>query len=92
MVKLSFWQKLAFLANLCWLATWAMKFYNFLPEGEIRSTILVTGLLLAYILNITVNFFTGLLFIRGKLPPSHPRWIIGVNFLFLLPQLYLFFK
>jgi hypothetical protein len=93
MHRLSFWYRLAFIANCCWLATWVIKYYAFLPAGEIQSTIVVTGLITAYIVNIVVNIFTVILLFRGKLSGiAVPRWLLLANGLFLLAQLYLFFK
>lgn len=89
MSRLSFWHKLAFIANLCWLATWALRYYS-MPTGHIQSSVMVTGLITANIVNVVVNLFTGIQFLRGKLPPSVPRWLMLANFAFLLPQLYLF--
>jgi len=88
----SFWHKLAFIANCCWLLAWAMKYKAFLPDGHIRSTVLVTGLVLAYGLNVLANAWTLVLFLGGRLSASEaPRWLLVLNFLFLLPQFYLFF-
>ncbi|HEY4151246.1 MAG TPA: hypothetical protein VGM41_20050 [Chitinophagaceae bacterium] len=92
MNKFSFWHKLAFIANCCWLITWAIRYRSFLPDGNVQSTIVVTGLVLASGLNLLANLLTGFLFLRGKLPAGTPRWLLTVNFLFLLPQLYLFFR
>lgn len=92
MNKSSFWHKVAFIANCCWLIAWAMKYKAFLPDGHIRSTVLVTGLVLAYGLNVLANAWSLALFLRGRLAgASAPRWLLIVNFLFLLPQFYLFF-
>lgn len=93
MNKLSFWHKLAFLTNCCWLAAQCMKYITLLyGQSTTQSTILVMGLLMAYFINTGVNLWSGLLFIRGALNRKVPRWLLMVNFLFLLTQLYLFFK
>jgi hypothetical protein len=90
MNKFSFWHKVAFIANCCWLLTWAIRYKAFLPDGDMQSTIVVTGIVLAIGLNLLANVWTGILFLRGKLPANTPRWLLTVNFLFLLPQCYLF--
>lgn len=92
MNKLSFWHKVAFLANVCWLATWGIKYYSILPNGDLQSTVLVTGLIMANIINLLTNLATAISFLRGKLSGAVPRWLLIANFLFLLPQFYLFFK
>jgi hypothetical protein len=92
MNKLSFWHKLAFLTNICWLLAMAMKYVQLFPrQSTSESTLLITGLLLAYGVNGGVNICTGLLFSIRKLPGTVARWLIIANFLFLLAQLYLFF-
>ncbi len=92
MNKLSFWHKVALIANACWLLTWGIKYYSIFPHGDVESTVVVTGLVLANIVNLFVNFATGILFIIKKLPGDVPRWLIITNFIFLLAQSYLFFK
>jgi hypothetical protein len=92
MNKLSFWHKLAFIANTCWLLTWALKYYEIIPKGDLQSTVIITGLITANIVNGLVNLYTGFLFSQSKLPDSTPRWLMIANFLFLIPQLYPFFK
>jgi hypothetical protein len=92
MNKLSFWHKLAFIANTCWLLTWLMKYFTVLPAGDLQSSVIITGLITANIVNGIVNLWTGFLLSQRKLPADIPRWLMIVNFVFLIPQLYLFFK
>jgi hypothetical protein len=92
MNKLSFWHKLAFIANICWLLTWLLKYYVFIPKGDLQSTVIITGLVIANAVNGIVNLCTGILLLQKKLPADIPRWLMISNFIFLLPQLYLFFK
>jgi hypothetical protein len=92
MNKFSFWHKLAFLTNCCWLLAQLMRYIPMLTQQtNTKGTILVMGLLMAYLINTGVNFWSGLLFINGRLKTNSSRWLIIVNFLFLLAQLYLFF-
>jgi hypothetical protein len=93
MNKLSFWHKVAFIANICWLATWGIKYFSILPKGDLQSTVIITGLIIANVVNVIVNCCTGILLFQRKLPAAGAaRWLMTVNFIFLLPQLYLFFK
>ncbi len=91
MEKISFWHKLAFIANLCWLATWLLKYYT-LPNGDIQSTIVVTGLVFAYVVNLIVNIWSVLLFFRHQLWGKAPQWLIIVNMIFLIAQAYFLIK
>jgi hypothetical protein len=92
MDKLSFWHRLAFIANLCWLATWLMKYHTLLPKGDLQSTIIVTGLITANIVNFLVNLCTCIYWFRKKLAGKVPRWLVIINFIFLIAQLYIFIK
>lgn len=88
MDKLSFWHRLAFIANLCWLATWFMRYHTMLPRGDVQSTIIVTGLITANIVNFLVNLFTCIYWLRKKLAGRNvPRWLILINFIFCIAQL-----
>jgi hypothetical protein len=92
MNKLSFWHKLAFITNACWLAAWLLKYYTIISAGVLQSTILVNGLLLAYMVNIPLCLFTLFLYIRKQLPAVIPRWLLIINGLFFLMQTYLLLK
>ena len=91
MNKLSFWHKLAFIANLCWLATWVFKYYP-IPKGDLQSTIIITGLITANIVNFLVNLVTCILWLQKKLTGKVPRWLIIANFIFVIAQLYSLIK
>ncbi len=91
MDKLSFWHKLAFLSNICWLMATGMRYGVMVPgQNSVVSTVLVVGLLMAYLINTLVNIWTAYLLIVGRLNARGLKWLIIVNFLYLLAQLYLF--
>ena len=92
MNKLSFWHKLAFIANCCWLLTWLMKYYTIFPKGDFQSTIIVTGLITANTVNFIVNLVTALYWQQKKLAGRVPRWLMIANFIFFIAQLYIFIK
>ena len=92
MNKLSFWHKLAFIANMCWLATWFIKYYTIIPKGDLQSTVIVTGLITANIVNFAVNSITCIIWLQKKLAGKVPRWLIVANFIFLIAQLYIYIK
>ncbi len=91
MDKLSFWHRLAFIANLCWLVTWSMTHYPVLPKGDLQSTIIILGFT-AIIVNFIVNVITCVYWFQKKLAGKVPRWLVIVNFIFLIAQLYIFIK
>ena len=92
MNKLSFWHRLAFIANICWVATWVMRYYAIVPAGDLQSTIIVTGLITAIIVNFMVNLVTCLHWFRKTLAGKVPRWLVIINVIFLIAQLYLYIK
>lgn len=92
MEKLSFWYKLAFIANCCWLLTLLLRYYNIIPGRELQSTVIVTGILLAPLINIGVNGAAFVLWRQNKLAGRVRRWLLLTNLLFLLAQLYIYIK
>ncbi|MFT3934031.1 MAG: hypothetical protein QM726_10480 [Chitinophagaceae bacterium] len=92
MDKLSFWHKLAFIANICWVLTWLIRYNLFMPNKEIQSTIIVTGMLVAIVVNFLVNIVSGFYWSRKKLTGKVPHWLAIVNFIFLIAQLYIYIK
>jgi ABC-type arginine/histidine transport system permease subunit len=83
--------KLTLLANLAFLASLAMRFYPILQGTLSESTILVTGLLLSVILNVT--WLITLIYRWGvkNLKPDQ-QFITILNGLIILVQLYLLFS
>jgi hypothetical protein len=81
--------KLAFICNVCFLATLVMHFRLFLPDGAVNSTVIIIGQVVSFVVNIIVNalFFSGMLVKKWR-KDCVPAWLPWVNFLFLLVQLY----
>jgi hypothetical protein len=92
MEKLSFWYKLAFITNCCWLLTLLLRYYNIIPGRELQSTVIVTGILLAPLINIGANAAAFRLWWQKKLEGLVPRWLLLTNLFFLLAQLYIYIK
>ncbi len=64
-----------------------------MPEGFISSTVIVLGIGLSLILNLLLNILL-LVFLLMRKPiwQYFPRWLIIVNFLFLIAQFILYLK
>lgn len=88
----SFWHKLAFILNCCWLAAWVFKYTTVLPGTILQSTILVNGLVIAYLVNIPLNLYGIFLLVRKSRRPELTSVIAIINLLFFLVQLYLLLK
>jgi hypothetical protein len=91
MRNLLFFSRVAFICNVCFALTWLMRCYPSLQQGQVTSTVLILGIAVAGILNILVSLAIIVLLVRSKRVWAHfPRWLIIINFLFLIPQLILF--
>ncbi len=91
MQKLLFFSRVAFICNLCFVITWFMQYSPFSQQGHIISTIVVLGVGIAVFLNLVLNFLIGIAWLQKKrLWDYFPRWLIIVNFLFLIAQLIIF--
>jgi hypothetical protein len=73
-----------------------MRYYPMLKEGQqghAVGTIVILGILVAFILNFIVNLLVLVFILQRKPVWKHfPSWLLIANFLFLLPQLILFLK
>lgn len=89
-MQYSQWCKLAFICNLCFVATFAGHFANIIPGTAAGSTVIILGQLVAVFLNIFVNGWLGFLWLAKRAIPG-PRWVMAVNFIILLIQGYYYF-
>ena len=96
MQSLIFFSRVAFICNVCFVFVWVMRYYPILKEGQqghAVGTIVILGLVVAFVLNVIVNLFVLLCMVQRKPVWKHfPSWLLIANFLFLLSQLILFLK
>jgi hypothetical protein len=85
---LRFFSRVAFICNICYLLT-SLERYGppILENNDVISTIIVLGWLLSIGINLLVNLWALVAwsFRKGRL--EVPRWLLIVNFIFLLAQL-----
>jgi hypothetical protein len=68
-----------------------MQYSPWLPHEQIASTIIILGYFVVFI-NFLVNLIILILLLSGRpIQKQFPRWLIIVNFLFLIPELIVFF-
>lgn len=92
MQKLLFFSRVAFICNACFVLTWFLQHSSFSGQGYMASTIVILGVGLALFLNIAVcAWFGWRWWVKKNRPADFPRWLIIVNFLFLILQLIVFF-
>lgn len=93
MPQLTFFSRVAFLCNVCFLIAFLLRFAPGLKEGVIVSTVVTLGLVVAIVLNAVINLIY--LFIKlNRKPVSKfvPLWLVITNFLFFVFQAILLFK
>ena len=85
-----FFARITFIYNLCMLVTFMMRYFNFIAEGNLKSTIVVAGYVLAVFCNAIMALWCLALVIRGeRLIFFQPRWMFIFNSLCLIFQIYL---
>jgi hypothetical protein len=69
----------------------AMRLWPHVPQTEIGSLIVVAGYVAALILNAILNLCVVILFFANRsVLKAVPRWLIVVNFLFLIAEIVYF--
>jgi len=82
--------RVAFICNICYLLASLVRYLPNPPEGDVLSTIIVLGWMLGILANMVVNVWW--LVARAAKRPVHvPRWLLIVNFIFLIIQLVILF-
>ena len=70
-----------------------MRLIAHLQQTEIVSLIIVSGYVLAIIVNAVMNIWLAIFWImRKSLPQTIPLWLIIINFLFLIAEIIYFLK
>src|SRR4030095_7158937 len=90
MVHIPLLSRVAFICNICLVLTLLMRYFSFIPGGDVQSTVIIAGLVLSFVINALVNFLYGIRLARRKNISSNvPVWLACFNFLFLIFQFYL---
>jgi hypothetical protein len=93
MSRLLFFSRVAFLCNICFLATFIIRFVPALKEAFFVSTIVIIGLVMSIVINVMVNLFCLLMVMTRKpLRRYVPMWMMITNFLFFVFQVILLIK
>ncbi len=90
---LRFLSRLAFICNLFFLVSVALRYKSFISDPASVSMAVIIGYFLVFLLNPVVNFcYLAVLLVKKKLAPYVATWLAVANFGFLLLQLvYIFF-
>jgi hypothetical protein len=93
MFHIRFFSRVAFICNACFLFAVIIRFVPHLVQVELLSLIILLGFVVALIINALVNLYLSVSVIWQKsLPKNIPRWLVTVNFLFLIAEIIFFFK
>jgi hypothetical protein len=84
--------KVAFIFNICFLLASALRLWPHLPQTEIGSLIVVAGYVVAIVVNAIFNVSVVILFfVNRRLLQGVARWLMLINFLFLVAEIIYFF-
>jgi hypothetical protein len=82
--------RVAFICNICFLLASFIQWMPNPPEGGLISLVIVLGYLLSVFVNVVVNIWVIVLLMAGRLRAAAvPVWLLIVNFIFFILQLYL---
>ncbi|MBC6493158.1 hypothetical protein ACFSQD_03210 [Flavihumibacter stibioxidans] len=87
-MKISQLNKLAFICNLAFLLAMAMRYYPVFQGSALESVILVSGLVLSPVINLTVLYFNFRHFNRPGFQTIRPLALL--NTVLLVLQVFLF--
>ena len=91
MKGLLFLYRLAFLCNLLFLVCLLMqRGYLNMGNQDIKSLLIITGWILAPVVNLFANIWLSILFIQKK-ASGLAAWLAITNFLILLVQIFIYF-
>jgi hypothetical protein len=91
MRALSFFSKFAFICNLLFLVCLIIqRTHDFIGSQSVNYFVIPLGWFVSPLINLIVCLWYGARW-AGKRPVNTPRWLVLVNFLFLLMQLFIHF-
>jgi hypothetical protein len=90
-MKISLLARAAFIFNLCLLLLILSKYFHFLPDGNFKNALAIPGYMLSFVVNAVVHVWVMMLLLFKK-PIAIPRWLLLINGLFFILQIYLLFK
>ncbi len=90
MKTLLFLSRVTFIYNACMIVTLLMGYFNFMPDKEIKSSIIVAGLFLSIVFNGLLHCWIGVSLLRQRsLKIFQPAWLFIANFCCFIYQIYM---
>jgi hypothetical protein len=87
---LIFLNRIALICNICFILAEIMRYSADLRLNPIYSTVVVLGYASLLLNSLIAVFVILMLITRRSLFESFPRWLLIINFLFLIAQLFIF--
>ncbi|MBO9571480.1 MAG: hypothetical protein J7497_04645 [Chitinophagaceae bacterium] len=93
MQKLLFLSRVALICNICFLASILLQHVPFLSNGALSSTLIITGTVLAVVINILITaLYVSLLIRRRPIGNYVPYWLVAANLLIFVVQIIFLMK
>jgi len=91
MKTLLFLSRVTFIYNLCMIVTLLMRYINFMPDKEMKSSIIVAGLILSIVFNGIIHLWIMIAVIsKRSFKIFKPAWLFIANLLCFVYQIYTF--
>jgi hypothetical protein len=91
MKALSFFSRFALICNILFVICLTIqRTYDFLGSKDVSAVVITLGWFISPVINLVVSLWYGIRFISKK-PLIVPVWLVAINFLFLLMQLFIHF-
>ncbi len=93
MKTLLFLSKVAFIYNACMAIALLILYFNVGGNENIRSTFIIAGFILSYLINSVTNIWLCYKIVKGRpLRSIHPKWLFIVNLSCFIIQLFILVK
>ena len=81
--------RITFIYNLCFLIAVVLRYFDFIPDRELKSMIIVSGYILSCVCNIALHVLIAAVLIKDKsFAPLRPAWLFIANTALFIFQLY----
>ncbi|MEO6916735.1 MAG: hypothetical protein ABI151_14805 [Chitinophagaceae bacterium] len=81
--------RVTLLYNICFLVTVVLRYYDFIPDRDFKSGVIVSGYILSLIANLILHVWLLVIVTRKKsFAPLQPVWLFIANSLCFIVQIY----
>ena len=81
--------RITLIYNFCFLLTVVLRYYDFIPDRETKSTIIVAGYILSLIANLILHaWILAVVAPKKSFAPLRPAWLFVANTICFITQIY----